>query len=539
MILFTCLISIISQMKCYFRKVIRRVQPCVVTRWNSSHDEVKSTNIFMSDVTIALSEMLDDTKGIDRHLLKETSSQQKIDKHEFTFTPLDKMIYRQYECAAEEVASLSRFFQKSGATAHEQLFEIRYCLQELKKPKFQMYSDISHSDVSDLGKRVKCEVVLENSAVDQHEHTMGKPETMLDCIERFRYLFSQDFAHRIGLIEESQDNHGEAIVIDVPSLPTDISVAALLNPLYGGERRMVPALMTLEQYQAAEEELLSRIQKMLECETGRRANVREKGSPGGKGDGMDDHMERPISCERDAAETEWKLFGRLCKMSRYFPKKYVPGSERSLGEGIKIGTVEDRGDDIMATQPFVQCNLASFISHGGHFDLVNFLSIQKECFPNLYKLAVCLASLRTNEVGCERFFSAAGYVSNPRRTSLKVKNYETIAMLKRNMHQVYIDENWVVNRYLTHEKAKDWNAEELAEDKMMFQLEKEIQADSMGIPVAQLQWDDNNEEVKVVDILMNDDIVRKMPARRINKEVTSLSSTSIKSLSEEDQISLA
>jgi hypothetical protein len=89
--------------------------------------------------------------------------------------------------------------------------------------------------------------------------------------------------------------------------------------------------------------------------------------------------------------------------------------------GISFGVVEERGDDMEASHPFKTCNLADFIDKTGYFDLVNFVGFNSQSFPFIYKLACCLAALRTNEVGCECFFSIAGYVSNPRRTRLKVK----------------------------------------------------------------------------------------------------------------------
>jgi hypothetical protein len=60
-----------------------------------------------------------------------------------------------------------------------------------------------------------------------------------------------------------------------------------------------------------------------------------------------------------------------------------------------------------------------------------------------------------NKVGCERFFSIAGYVSNPKRTRLKVQHYEAIAILKRNMQQLFIDEDWVVQQYM--QMKKKWH----------------------------------------------------------------------------------
>jgi hypothetical protein len=51
-----------------------------------------------------------------------------------------------------------------------------------------------------------------------------------------------------------------------------------------------------------------------------------------------------------------------------------------------------------------------------------------------------------NEVGCEHFFSIAGYVSNTRQMRLKVK-------LKQNMQQIYFDEDWVVEQFQHMEKT--------------------------------------------------------------------------------------
>ena len=117
----------------------------------------------------------------------------------------------------------------------------------------------------------------------------------------------------------------------------------------------------------------------------------------------------------------------------------------------------------------------------GHFDLVGFFGMQKKTFPYLFKLATCLASVRTNEVGCERFFSTAGYVSSRKRTRLHVRNYECLPMLYRNMNKVYIDEEWVVQQYLKLEKEKTWNTLEDQHDLLVLNLEEEIYAEDQGV----------------------------------------------------------
>lgn len=155
-----------------------------------------------------------------------------------------------------------------------------------------------------------------------------------------------------------------------------------------------------------------------------------------------------------------------------------------MRQPIRMGKVLTRGEDIKALPPFVTCNLADFIGDDGRFNLVEFLKLQQIFFPILYKLAVCLASIRTNEVGCERFFSTAGYVSSPRRTSLNVRNYECLATLRSNMQNVYLDEDWVVKQYMTMEKAKSWNVLESTEDMNVLNLERELLAESLGVSAA-------------------------------------------------------
>ena len=250
--------------------------------------------------------------------------------------------------------------------------------------------------------------------------------------------------------------------------------------------------MTEEQYSAAEEDLIARLQTMREAQCGARAIP--SGSDGRPDDGvddLDDIFEIPISSERAAAKNEWIHYCRIVKGRRHFPKLLKREGLVSIGD-IEFGVVEECGEDLQATHPFKRCNLADFIDKTGYFNLVKFLEFNKKSFPYIYKLGCCLASLRTNEVGCERFFSIAGYVSNPRRSSLKVHHYESIAMLKRNMHQVYIDEDWVVKQYEMKEKDKDWNETDRKSDEMVAALERELYEYDLGAPVASNPGDEED-----------------------------------------------
>jgi hypothetical protein len=241
-------------------------------------------------------------------------------------------------------------------------------------------------------------------------------------------------------------------------------------------------LITNAQYDSAHSALISWMQTIQEKESGRVQDTdlqsdNEEGSDEGN---YDDPCVRTVSSERDKAMEEFILYCNLCKKQRNRPRTYATDSLK-LGH-IEMGKVIKRGDDISGNTPFVNCNLATFIQNdNGRFDLLGFLDLQKECFPTLFKLAACLASIRTNEVGCERFFSNAGFVSCPRRTRLNVRNYECLSTLRSNMQKVYIDEDWVIDTYMEMEKAKSWNTLDSKDDLRVLNLERELYAEALGV----------------------------------------------------------
>jgi hypothetical protein len=244
--------------------------------------------------------------------------------------------------------------------------------------------------------------------------------------------------------------------------------------------------MTCEQYKYAEHDLISRMQVMMERNNGVLLVEDSSSSDSDDDTGfLDDKVVRSMSNEREKATEEYNNYCNLCKMSKNRPRTYT-GTVLRLGPAdmrfpITMGKVATKGEDIRSNPPFVSCNLADFVLDDGRFNLLWFMELQKDAFPTLYMLTVCLSSIRTNEVGCERFFSMAGYVSCPRRTSLNVRNYECLAALRSNMKQVYIDEEWVVEKYLEMEKAKSWKDLDSPDDMKVLQLEQELLAESDGV----------------------------------------------------------
>jgi hypothetical protein len=461
--------------------------PGVTTRWDSANREVASVNRIMGDFNRALHILIN---GIDKGKLTPKDGE-FVPITDYTFTPNDKMILAQFECGSEPCVLLSKFFQINDATSHETIFVTGAYLALMGSTTFNMFHDISHSDLTDLKNRNKTVYVISSLHVMSDEDSGRTFEVMDPCIELYRMLYLKDMLIRCGFTEENGD--------PCSKLPTLTAIALLLNPLYGCKTKITGnGLMTDEQYDNALDDLIARMQLMMERESGHMEPIVLSG--GDSDDSMDDPIIRNVSTERDQAKNEFQAYCNVVKRKCYCPKTYE-GTTLRLGK-IQMGRVATRGDDIKVSGNFVRCNLADFIDDDGHFDLVSFLKLQKATFPTLYKLAVCLASIRSNEVGCERFFSTAGYVSCPRRTSLKVRNYECLATLKQNMRNVYIDEDWVVNQYLMMEQKKSWGDLDHEDDMLVLDLERQMLAESIGVdPETLLENEDEITETEVSEIM--------------------------------------
>jgi hypothetical protein len=139
------------------------------------------------------------------------------------------MMLRQYECAAEPVVLLSKFFQLAVPHSHLVLVHIRARLQ-LREPKFTMYEDISHPEMPILTSCRKTETVCLLAVTDHEDH--GGVEPILFAVDQFHHLFADDLEIRCGLVVEDDDDN--MVVHHVKELPSDIAVACLICPLVGG-----------------------------------------------------------------------------------------------------------------------------------------------------------------------------------------------------------------------------------------------------------------------------------------------------------------
>ena len=120
--------------------------PGVATRWDSANREVSSVNRIMGDFNRALHILI---RGLDKAKLTPKDAP-VVSSTEFTFTPNDKLILRQFKCGSGPCVLLSKFFQINNATSHETIFVTAAYLLLMGSTSFVMYDDISHTDLPDL-----------------------------------------------------------------------------------------------------------------------------------------------------------------------------------------------------------------------------------------------------------------------------------------------------------------------------------------------------------------------------------------------------
>jgi hypothetical protein len=183
----------------------------------------------MGDLQRSLAIMLGEN-GCDVGLLKDANSD-PVDRMTLMFSSMDKTILRQYECGAEPVVLLSKFFQLDVPTSHLALVHIRARIAQLRQPKFQMYADISHSPMEILTGRRKTETVLSDDVIEREDH--GPVEAMHRCVAKFRSEFADDLEVRAGLATRDEDN--PLLLIPKKELSSDLAISCLLHPLVGGK----------------------------------------------------------------------------------------------------------------------------------------------------------------------------------------------------------------------------------------------------------------------------------------------------------------
>jgi hypothetical protein len=314
--------------------------------------------------------------------------------------------------------------------------------------RFNFSTDISHSTrQNDLRKRKpNATLVISEDAVLDNELKTKYNEILImhDTISTYRASYVEDLTRRLGL--------------DQQELPAAFSTATLLNPMFGRSPNIIHSgLMTRVQYNRARNLLVSSY------------------SADGFVQPLEDH-------HYQQAEKELSQF-EMFKQSKYIPElKYdrcISGvNEKGTTFKIGCGSLIDRGEDLPSKK-----NLADYLDKKGRIDLLEFFNDHKDRFPNLFTIVQREASRRAVEVGCERFFGLSGYISQPRRSRLNVRNYERLAMLAYIMQSVFIDPKWVADEYLRRCKAGKWSNDSAEDALKCFNFERILDAEVFGMEV--------------------------------------------------------
>jgi hypothetical protein len=159
-VLYQCTLTIGWLLLICPRKVIQQPFKGVVTRWNSDYEEVKATNFFMGNLQHLLVLLMLEDNRCGAQLLKDANSKSVVDKTTMMFTPSNQMMLHQYECAAEPLVLLSKFFQLNKPTSHLVIVHLQAQIQQMRELRFNMYKDISHTKMPIMTNCWKTETVL-------------------------------------------------------------------------------------------------------------------------------------------------------------------------------------------------------------------------------------------------------------------------------------------------------------------------------------------------------------------------------------------
>eukprot|EP00956_Cyclotella_meneghiniana_P010401 scaffold14401_cov58-Cyclotella_meneghiniana.AAC.24 len=142
-------------------------------------------------------------------------------------------------------------------------------------------------------------------------------------------------------------------------------------------------------------------------------------------------------------------------------RRYLWEGVNDRGKLIELGygSVEKYGDDLPNGR-----NYKEYLDEKGRFDNIKEIS------------------RRVVEVGFERFFGLSGYVSQPRRNKLEVRNYERIAILPHMLQHIYIDPEGVAAEYRRRSKAKAWKTQIADESLSLLLSLKSLLCQSFTLP---------------------------------------------------------
>ncbi|KAL7502257.1 hypothetical protein ACHAXN_000889, partial [Cyclotella atomus] len=333
------------------RKPLLNPDPGNETRWDNCIEEAKRANTIMGDACETIEKLLS-PDGDDRDMLtaEEASAE---DYTRLNYTESDKMILRQFECAAEPAITFSKFTQDRRETFSYVFYESRKTIAQSRRDTFSMYNDVSHmSRTVDLRNRGPKTVLVKRATAVVDDAVAREYSQVIDIdplIETYRVEYAKDLETRLNL--------------NVTKLPPALAISTLLNPLFGLEATIVGSgLMTEEQYATARNLVIRMLHDIID-----KGSVVAVDDSSSELDSSDDEILPPTEdANYTKASNEFSLFEKKVKKKKYLPELIKSASGSLSGEfrgkpkAIWVAPVAKKGKDL-----FSKKNLADYIDERG------------------------------------------------------------------------------------------------------------------------------------------------------------------------------
>ena len=318
-----------------------------------------------------------------------------------------------------------------------------------------------------------------------------------------RRVAYRQLALRLGLMKRANTLHGKSVdfdvkvmtsitagLVDVELINNHQMMGVIVNPLFQNDLAMVDAgLCTQDQYDAGRIELIDRMAKLLQVSVGTTMKAPKKTNK----------YSKQITA-LDTEDPKTLAVKELNKYQRFMEFDYLP----KMKPLIVLGAIDVGGqpkDPVYAFGPVIEKgenlpggeNLADYVDHKGHFDLVKYVTDHKMKFPTLWKVIVGQISPHiSTEVDVESLFSQSGFLANPLRNKMGNKYYQRLVFAKHRLGRIYLHEPAVMRRFLKRWQNKDWKEEEDKEASDFLAVEKEIYL--QYFPHNKAMFEDNDED---------------------------------------------
>jgi len=503
------------------RKKCHSIEFGNLTRWKSRHKETVCASRNQLDLQETWVDIISED-GIDSELYAENVN----DLSEVIPTEHDWSIWSQYASGMMCVTILCDRYQTAQVSFHMELFYAKACLESLAANFFPMHENLSQvigSRGADLTKP-RLNQLVKNSDIefedDDYEKKYVKTHEMVPEVQVARRAAWRLLNVRMGFMTRSQGMSKQiaaGIDMDITSsinsglrraakLADVMIMGGILHPQFQGRQRMIAAgLCSDEQYEAGILDLEDRMTRWYESNDDK---PREMEEPQAFHE-YDEVDEVKSSPHDKLAEDELKSYMKY-KHFKYLPEvepKIVLGAIDEYGQPrtptIALGPVKKRGKDLPSGK-----NHADYINKKGVYDIVKFQLDHKDLFPAVFHVGVGqLSSHLTSEVDCESLFSHAGHISDPLRSSTKVRTFERLVIAKHRLKHIYCCPKKVQKLYLRRKQANNWDEDEERDDQTFLDMEKKIYDKMFPHDDGVLGGDeDSNNEDDFEDVSDDDDI---------------------------------